>query len=99
MATGGYYVQVRYPHGERWETVAVSAHRGVAATLAGGMYRDLRDDAGRSPLRSFSSLAIRTCTGDWPLSFLSSRYMPPASLAATPRVADTATVSHHREWG
>jgi hypothetical protein len=42
---------VRYPHGERWETVAVSAHRGVAATLAGGMYRDLRDDAGRSPVQ------------------------------------------------
>jgi hypothetical protein len=46
-----FYVQVRYPHGERWETVAVSAHRGVAATLAGGMYRDLRDDAGRSPVQ------------------------------------------------
>jgi hypothetical protein len=42
---------VRYPHGVRWETVAVSAHRGVAATLAGGMYRDLRDDAGRSPVQ------------------------------------------------
>src|SRR5437764_980773 len=40
-----FYVQVRYPHGERWETVAVSAHRGMAASLAGGMYRDLRDDA------------------------------------------------------
>ena len=35
-----FYVQVRYPHGERWETVAVSAHRGMAASLAGGMYRD-----------------------------------------------------------
>jgi hypothetical protein len=46
-----FYVQVRYPHGERWETVAVSAHRGVAASLAGGMYRDLRDDAGRSPVQ------------------------------------------------
>jgi hypothetical protein len=46
-----FYVQVRYPHGERWETVAVSAHRGVAASLAGDMYRDLRDDAGRSPVQ------------------------------------------------
>lgn len=46
-----FYVQVRYPHGERWETVAVAAHRGVAASLAGGMYRDLRDDAGRAPVQ------------------------------------------------
>lgn len=46
-----FYVQVRYPHGERWETVAVSAHRGVAASLAGDMYRDLRDAAGRSPMQ------------------------------------------------
>ncbi len=46
-----FYVQVRYPHGERWETVAVSAHKGVAASLAGDMYRDLRDDAGRSPVQ------------------------------------------------
>lgn len=45
----GFYVQVRYPHAERWETVAVSATRGVAATLAGSMYRELRDDAGQSP--------------------------------------------------
>jgi hypothetical protein len=46
-----FYVQVRYPHGERWETVAVSANRGMAASLAGGMYRDLRDGAGRSPVQ------------------------------------------------
>jgi len=46
-----FYVQVRYPHGQRWETVAVSAHRGTAASLAGGMYRDLRDDAGRAPVQ------------------------------------------------
>ena len=46
-----FYVQVRYPHGQRWETVAVSAHRGTAANLAGGMYRDLRDDAGRAPVQ------------------------------------------------
>jgi hypothetical protein len=47
----GYYVQVRYPHAQRWETVAVSATRGVAAKLAGGMYRDLRNDAGQSPVQ------------------------------------------------
>ena len=45
----GFYVQVRYPHAERWETVAVSATRGVAAKLAGDMYRDLRNEAGQSP--------------------------------------------------
>jgi hypothetical protein len=45
----GFYVQVRYPHAERWETVAVSATRGVAAKLAGEMYRGLRDDGGQAP--------------------------------------------------
>lgn len=29
----------------------MSAHRGTAASLAGDMYRDLRDDAGRSPVQ------------------------------------------------
>jgi hypothetical protein len=47
----GFYVQVRYPHAQRWETVAVSATRGVAAKLAGDMYRDLRNDAGQSPVQ------------------------------------------------
>jgi hypothetical protein len=42
---------VRYPHAERWETVAVSATRGVAAKLAGDMYRDLRDDANQAPVQ------------------------------------------------
>jgi hypothetical protein len=46
-----FYVQVRYPNGQKWETVAVSAHRGTAASLAGGMYRDLRDAAGRAPMQ------------------------------------------------
>lgn len=46
-----FYVQVRYPRGQRWETVAVSAHRGTAASLAGSMYRDLRDVAGRPPVQ------------------------------------------------
>jgi hypothetical protein len=61
-----FYVQVRYPHGERWETVAVSAHRGMAANLAGGMYRDLRDDAGRSPVqvRIASDAMLRRAGGD-----------------------------------
>jgi len=47
----GFYVQVRYPHARRWETVAVSATRGVAAKLAGDMYRDLRNDSGQSPVQ------------------------------------------------
>jgi hypothetical protein len=47
----GFYVQVRYPHAQRWETVAVSATRGVAAGLAGDMYRDLRNDVGQSPVQ------------------------------------------------
>jgi hypothetical protein len=61
-----FHVQVRYPHGERWETVAVSAHRGVAASLAGDMYRDLRDDAGRSPVqvRIASDQKLRQAGGD-----------------------------------
>jgi hypothetical protein len=61
-----FYVQVRYPHGERWETVAVSAHRGVAASLAGDMYRDLRDDAGRSPVqvRIASDQKLRQAGGE-----------------------------------
>ena len=47
----GFYVQVRYPHARGWETVAVSATRGVAAKLAGDLYRDLRNDAGQSPVQ------------------------------------------------
>jgi hypothetical protein len=47
----GFYVQVRYPHARRWETVAVSATRGVAAKLAGDMYRELRNDDGQSPVQ------------------------------------------------
>jgi hypothetical protein len=51
MLERGFYVQVRYPHATRWETVAVSATRGVAAKLAGDMYRDLRNEAGQSPVQ------------------------------------------------
>ena len=59
-------MQVRYPHGLRWETVAVSAHRGAAASLAGGMYRDLRDEAGRAPVqvRIASDELLRRAGGD-----------------------------------
>jgi hypothetical protein len=62
----GFYVQVRYPHALRWETVAVSATRGVAAQLAGGMYRDLRNDAGQSPvqIRIASDELLRREGGD-----------------------------------
>lgn len=62
----GFYVQVRYPHAGRWDTVAVSATRGVAAKLAGGMYRDLRNDAGQSPVqvRIASDEVLRREGGD-----------------------------------
>ncbi len=62
----GFYVQVRYPHAERWDTVAVSATRGVAAQLAGGMYRDLRNAAGQSPgqVRIASDDLLRREGGD-----------------------------------
>ena len=61
-----FYVQVRYPQGQRWETVALSAHRGTAASLAGGMYRDLRDEAGRAPVqvRIASDELLRRAGGD-----------------------------------
>jgi hypothetical protein len=57
---------VRYPHAERWETVAVSATRGVAARMAGDMYRDLRNDAGQSPgqVRIASDALLRREGGD-----------------------------------
>lgn len=68
-------MQVRYPHGQRWETVAVSVHRGTAASLAGGVYRDLRDKAGRAPMqvriasdellrRAGGEAAVREATAD-----------------------------------
>jgi hypothetical protein len=62
----GFYVQVRYPRAERWETVAVSATRDVAAKLAGEMYRDLRDDGGQSPgqVRIASDDLLRREGGD-----------------------------------
>jgi hypothetical protein len=62
----GFYVQVRYPHDERWETVAVSAARGVASRLAGDMYRDLRNDADQSPVqvRIASAELLRRESGD-----------------------------------
>ena len=66
MTERGFYVQVRYPHAQRWETVAVSGSRGVAATLAGHMYRDLRNDAGQSPvqIRIASDELLRRDGGD-----------------------------------
>ncbi|HEX5249191.1 MAG TPA: hypothetical protein VFW14_05970 [Gaiellales bacterium] len=44
----------------------MSAHRGTAASLAGGMYRDLRDDAGRAPVqvRIASDELLRRAGGD-----------------------------------
>jgi hypothetical protein len=62
----GFYVQVRYPHADRWETVAVSAARGLAASMAGDMYRDLRNGAGQAPsqVRIASDELLRREGGD-----------------------------------
>jgi hypothetical protein len=45
----GYYVQVRYPQGGRWVTVAVSDTRNSAATVAAGAYRERHDPRGQAP--------------------------------------------------
>ncbi len=86
----GFYVQVRYPHADRWETVAVSAARGTAATLAGGIYRDLRNAAGEAPVqvriasdellrREGGDAAVRRATTDlWQRAQATSRGEPPA---------------------
>jgi len=47
--TEGFYVQVRYPQGQRWMTVAVSDHRPTASTAAAEAYRDLRNARGDAP--------------------------------------------------
>lgn len=46
----GYYVQVRYPQGLRWVTVALSEGRQDAASLAADAYRHLPDARGRVPM-------------------------------------------------
>ncbi len=86
----GFYVQVRYPHADRWETVAVSAARGIAASMAGGMYRDLRNAAGQAPVqvriasddllrREGGDAAVRRAATDlWQRARATSRDEPPA---------------------
>jgi hypothetical protein len=45
----GTYVQVRYPHGGRWVTVAVSDSRTSAARIAANTYRERHDPQGQTP--------------------------------------------------
>ena len=45
----GSYVQVRYPRGGRWVTVAVSDTGSSAAKAAAEAYRDRRDPRGEAP--------------------------------------------------
>jgi hypothetical protein len=47
--TEDFYVQVRYPRGERWIAVAVAGDRRLAASLAAGAYQNLADGHGRTP--------------------------------------------------
>jgi hypothetical protein len=44
-----YYVQVRYPAGNRWVAGAVSDDRRAAERLAPGVLRYLKNDRGRAP--------------------------------------------------
>ena len=44
----GNYVQVRYPEGLRWVTVAVSDTRDSAARLAANAYRERHDQRGQA---------------------------------------------------
>ena len=45
----GNYVQVRYPEGGRWVTVAVSDTRNGAASVAADAYRERYDQRGQAP--------------------------------------------------
>jgi hypothetical protein len=48
MSTGSY-MQVWYPSGRRWLTVAVSDHRAVAAEFAAVAFRERRNARGELP--------------------------------------------------
>ena len=56
----GHYVQVRYPDGGRWVTVAVSDTRNSAATVAANAYRERLDPRGQaaSQVRIVSSAQL-----------------------------------------
>ena len=45
----GNYVQVRYPQGGRWVTVAVTDTRASAARSAADAYRERRNRRGQAP--------------------------------------------------
>ncbi len=47
----GNYVQVRYPQGGRWVTVAVSDTRASAARLAACAYRERHNPRGEMPMQ------------------------------------------------
>jgi hypothetical protein len=50
VADDGHYVQVRYPHGERWLAVVNMVEtRRAAARIAGDVYADRLDVRGRAP--------------------------------------------------
>jgi hypothetical protein len=44
----GFYVQVRYPAGERWVAVAASQDRRTAIQLGARAYRDRPDQRGKN---------------------------------------------------
>jgi hypothetical protein len=49
-ADDGHYVQVRYPHGERWlAVVSMVETRRAAARIAAGAYVERLDASGRAP--------------------------------------------------
>jgi hypothetical protein len=48
-ADDGHYVQVRYPHGERWLAVVNMVERRAAARIAGDVFADRLDASGRAP--------------------------------------------------
>jgi hypothetical protein len=45
----GSYVQVWYPSGRRWVTIAVSDHRAIAAGFAAAAFRERRGSRGELP--------------------------------------------------
>ena len=44
-----YYVQVRYPHGRQWVTVAIADSRARASTIASQVFPGLLDAGGETP--------------------------------------------------
>ena len=57
----GYYVQVRYPQGRRWVTVAVCDARPTASGIGADAYRNLCNGRGETPqqVRVLSATQLR----------------------------------------